>query len=157
MAKKTAKTRKARKNVAKRKVGMATGRRKSAPGRKKAPAKKRAPAKKAAGKRTTSRTATVLRATTRIVVSPRRRGLAAATKTVTFSCSSPLCQVSLQVGSESTTFVGSGQMSLPPGFHQMTMQVQGPGGTPFTLTASGAQMQPVNGVASVAGLIPITV
>jgi hypothetical protein len=80
-----------------------------------------------------------------------------ASKVVKFTCSSAICLVSIQLGLQKATFVSNGQMLLPSGFHQLTVQVQGPSGAPFTLTATGAQMQPLAGTASLAGLIPITV
>lgn len=80
-----------------------------------------------------------------------------ASKVVKFTCSSAICLVSIQLGLQKATFVSTGQMLLPPGFHQLTVQVQGPTGAPFTLIATGAQMQPLAGTASLAGLIPVTV
>src|SRR5215213_11620522 len=46
---------------------------------------------------------------------------ASASKVVTFSCSSALCLVSIQLGLQKATFVSTGQMLLPPGFHQLTV------------------------------------
>ena len=84
--------------------------------------------------------------------------LAAAARTaVTFTCSSAVCLVSIQLGLTKTTFVGSGTMNMPSGNHMITWQVQGPAGVNFTLTAAGATMNQVAGVASASGLQPITV
>ena len=157
MAKKTkAERTAAAKKVPSGKTGKATGPRRATSRRKAGPTAKTASVNNAGRTRNPRRRAAVLRQTSWF---GGLLGIAAdASVTVTFNCTSPLCQVSLQVGNESTTFITTGQLRLPPGFHQMTMQVQGPTGTPFTLTVvSGAQMQPVNGNASLAGLIPITV
>jgi hypothetical protein len=111
-------------------------------------------AKPSVGKKTAKATVTVAGG----MFSSDAMALAAsANKVVRFACTSSLCLVSLQVGLQKATFVGAGQMLLPSGFHQMTVQIQGPSGTAFTLTATGAQMQPIAGFASMAGLVPITV
>lgn len=76
---------------------------------------------------------------------------------VDFNCSSSSCIVTLQVGLNKATFVKTGHMTLPSGQHTMTWQVRGPHGAPFTLTATGATMTPVNGSAVAAGLRTLTV
>jgi hypothetical protein len=82
---------------------------------------------------------------------------AKATTQVDFTCSSPACIVTLQVGLNRATFVNKGHMTLPSGSHTMTWQVRGPVGTAFTLTATNATMTPIKGKAVAAGLRTLTV
>src|SRR6266851_1346467 len=84
------------------------------------------------------------------------RAAAAANNMVTFSCSSPACLVTIQVGLLHATFVSTGHMVLPVGTHVLTYQVRGPQGTAFTITAAGATMQPITGTAVDAGANSIT-
>lgn len=80
----------------------------------------------------------------------------AVTKTVTFTCSSPACVVSLQAGLLKATFVGVGKMVMPQGTYPMTYQVKG-NKIPFTVTATNAAMSPLAGTATTSGVVMIIV
>ncbi len=85
------------------------------------------------------------------------KAAAKATAVVAFNCSSSVCIVTVQAGLNRATFVKTGSMTLPSGKHTMTWQVRGREGTPFTLTASGAIMTPINDTAVAAGFRTLTV
>lgn len=81
---------------------------------------------------------------------------AAATKTVTFTCSSSACVASLQAGLLKATFVGTGKMVMPVGTYPMTYQVKG-NNIPFTVTATNAKMTTLAGTATTSGVVMIAV
>jgi hypothetical protein len=83
---------------------------------------------------------------------------AAATEQVMFSCSSPLCHVSLQLGASVSQFVSQGSMMLPKGVHELHISVTGVKAAKFTLSVtSGATASPIVSTAPVGGTWPIRV